>query len=598
MQTGTDMIDCNTNFYMKTLEYKKKLNEVAEIPEAIKLFFTEDEEGRYAKSEHKVSQPLIRVWIYALSQESSFISEVMDQLDGLNNEDDLSPYYTRRLDCKELFRCLRLLDSECLWIVLERIKGLSIADLENLKYAILKNDIEVFRSIIYEKEVNTDLITPVCRLLYLKIRMEDLNKWIEESCQQFDSLPDEELDESIDMIRDFWLQYTSKYHDITNDLVIYKERIPFIDISFENAERTLLNDDFDVTGPSPSVRDLVVHNLKKTYPTFIENGFSLNDYTDNIYRGVLLTYCMMKSDLRSLSTVAKVVMEGILKAEEFRAIWGRFEEFDDSTIDVLEKEHDEFLLKHGIPIDEDSPAKEESTPQIEEQQTSKSPFEIEEQKNAEIGTTQNKDEKLYADKWPLPDDFFEPAYIDDACQQNEYFPGFLNHLIQFEGHNEQLDDSNAKLRKEGLVKLSKKFSKFINKLALNNFIPNDDANKLALAHALTGRRVKSSVKRVKWSKPKTLAAPNGHINSICFLIRWLYPKSISNLTSKYKHVSNVFDGLEETKLAPNAGVNVKKSPIKDSVEKFLRGLTECTQIVNGEKLELQIKEFEQQFGKN
>ena len=586
---------------MKTLEYKKKLNEVAEIPEAIKLFFTEDEEGRYAKSEHKVSQPLIRVGIYALTQESSFILEVMDHLDCLSNENDLSPYYTKRLKCKELFPCLRLLDSECLWDVLERIKGLSIADLENLEYAILKNDIEVFRSIIYEKEVNIDPITPVCRLLYLKIRMDDLNKWLEESFQQFESLSDEELDESIDMIREFGLQYTSKYHEITNDLVIYKEKIPFIDISFENAERTLLNDDFDVTSPPPSVRDSVVHILKKTYPTFIENGFSLNEYTDNIYRGVLHAYCsMMKSDLGSLSTVAKVVMEGILKAEEFRHIWSRFEIFDDSTIDVLEKENDDFLLKHGIPIDVDSPAKVESpsTPQIEEQQTSKSPAEAKEQKNAEKGITQNKDEKLFAAKWPLPDDFFEPAYIGDDCPQEDYFPDFLKDLIQFEGQNEQLDGQNVELKKKDLETLSRKFSEFIDDLASKNYIINDVDNKLALARALTGRRVKSSVKRVNWSKPKTLDTPNGNINAICFLIKWLYPLHISDVPRKYEHILTVFEGLEGKKPSSSTGDNVKKSPIKDSVEKFLLGLVECTQIVNGEKLKLRIKKFEQQYGKD
>ena len=205
---------------------------------------------------------------------------------------------------------------------------------------------------------------------------------------------------------------------------------------------------------------------------------------------------------------------------------------------------------------------------------------------------------LIADRWPLPVDFFEPAYIDDDCPKDEYFPEFLKDLIQFEGHNEQLDDSNAKLRKEGLVKLSKKFSKFINDLASKNYIPDDDANKLALAHALTGRRVKSSVKRVNWSKPKTLDTPNGNINAICFLIKWLYPLHISDVPRKYEHILTVFEGLEGKKTSSSTGDNVKKSPIKDSVEKFLLGLVECTQIVNGEKLKLRIKKIEQQYGKD
>ena len=131
----------------------------------------------------------------------------------------------------------------------------------------------------------------------------------------------------------------------------------------------------------------------------------------------------------------------------------------------------------------------QQTPQIEEHQTSRSPAEVVEQKNAEKGITQNKDEKLFADKWPLPDDFFEPAYIDDGCPQDEYFPEFLKDLVQFEGQNEQLDDQYAELRKKDLETLSVKFREFINELASKNYIPNDDANKLVLAHALTGRRV-------------------------------------------------------------------------------------------------------------
>ena len=359
---------------MKILEYKKKLNEVAEIPEAIKCLFSEAEESRYAKEEfrdakfgYKVLQPLIRVGIYALSQECSFLSDVIDYLDDLSNDDDLSPYYTTNsLDSRELFRCLKLLDEKCLWIVLKRIKNLSIA--ENLKIAVLNNDFDVFRSIIYKKEVNTDPITPVCNLLYLKIRMDELNNWVEEKRQQADSLPDEESEETREWIREFLLQYSSENHKITNDLNLHKERTPITDIYFEKAERTFLDDDFDMNKEPPSVRDMVVYSSKKAYPSFVENSFSLNEYTDNKYKVVLGDFCVLKRDLRSLSTVAKVVMEGILKAEEFRPIWSRFEEFDDNTIDVLEKEHDDFLLKHGIPIDEDGSVGEKapSKQQIEE----------------------------------------------------------------------------------------------------------------------------------------------------------------------------------------------------------------------------------------
>ncbi len=217
-----------------------------------------------------------------------------------------------------------------------------------------------------------------------------------------------------------------------------------------------------------------------------------------------------------------------------------------------------------------------------------------------IEESESKHGTKIANKWKLPADFFEPAYIDDNCPQDDYFPEFLEDLIQFEEQNEQHDEQNAKLRKEGLKKLSLNFSDFIDNLASKNYIINDNDNKLALARALTGRMVESSVKKVNWGKPRTAGTKNPHINSICFLITWLYPSTIRSLlgSGKYEHILTVFDGLEGTKPGTNAGVNVKNSPIKDFVKSFLLGLKECAPIVNNEKLDLRLQKFEEEYGKN
>lgn len=174
---------------------------------------------------------------------------------------------------------------------------------------------------------------------------------------------------------------------------------------------------------------------------------------------------------------------------------------------------------------------------------------------------------LIASGWPLPDDFFGPAYIDDDCPLDEYFPEFL----QFDKQNDPITN----LSKEGVKKLSDLFSKFINKLASKGYIQNNNDIKLALAHALTGRRVITTVKKVEWKKPMIVSTPLDHQNSISYLIRTLYPRTIKSLgknNSKYSHILTVFDGLKNTAPGSNVAENVQRSPIRKIVDDFLEAV--------------------------
>lgn len=577
---------------MLGLEYREELRKNAELLQEVKDTF--DIDNAYSAYTLEIALPVIKVLLYATSHEVRHIKKLMEELDCDLEEDDSSSFYTERLEPSNLFKCLRLLAPDCLWAVLERLKSHHTGAIEELKKTILSNDFDGFVSALNKNEINTEPITPISNYLFFQIRLDGLRNGFLELYEMTNKT---EKEQSLQEIKDKALRLGSDCFGFLQDWSSSQHFDKIGAVYCESFERVMLSDDFEqrlynddqLFSQEENERNFA-KSIKKVYPNFVEGGFKSDEFIITRYKEFLSGYCQ---DSSNLSTYAKIEIERLLKSKYFESIWSRFDEFDNNTAKVLKKEIDEYYKKHGL-LEKDAIEAEEQnkeTPQMGEEQTSKSPAEVEEQKNAEKGTTQNKDEKLYADKWPLPDDFFEPAYIDDDCPQEDYFPDFLKDLIQFEGQNKQLDGQNVELKKKDLETLSRKFSEFIDDLASKNYIINDVDNKLALARALTGRRVKSSVKRVNWSKPKALDTPNGNINAICFLIKWLYPLHISNVPRKYEHILTVFEGLEGKKPSSGTGDNIKKSPIKDSVEKFLLGLVECTQIVNGEKLKLRIKKF-------
>ena len=258
-----------------------------------------------------------------------------------------------------------------------------------------------------------------------------------------------------------------------------------------------------------------------------------NEYVAMVYDFMVGLFCGLKRE-DTLNDDAIAVMEYILKQPPFENEYYRCQMYWEKG--NLNDRIGEFLARHSQLL--------------------------------KVGITKNKDEKLIANDWPLPDDFFEPAYIDDDCPQNEYFPEFLENLPRYGGKDVQ----NSKYSEAELRELSRLFSEFINKLASKGYIQDDKDTKLALAHALTGRRVISTVKRVEWRKPTTSATPLDHQNSISYLIRTLYPKNINSLGengSKYAHILTVFDGLKDTSPGSNAADNIRKSKIKEVVEDFL-----------------------------
>lgn len=514
---------------MLDLEYRNKLKELVGTP-LMPVEFISAFEGNplYYTLEYRIWNPLIRVGLYALSHEKDFLSAVIDFFGHQNEKGNLSSYYTRRLDPKELFHCLRLLGEDCLWIVLETIKGLNIMDLEKLRDSIMLNDTDTYKSIMANKDVDTDSTTPICRLLYVSIRLDELYKWwegFEERCKKAVEEGAEESEFLTNLVFE-WLPLEKEIESgLTN---IFNDSS--IDPGYEFAERMALSD--GIENSLPSEQEQIIRYYEKSYPTFIEDGFSIDDYYSYRYRVLLGSYCRMKEDFPSLSTFAKIEMEGILKNESFRSIWGRFDDFGGETSDILYEEISAFKLKHGIPI-------EDGRKEVKSAENDQDPF-PKESRVAE--PTKPKIERPVAEEekdTPIPvmNDFIEQK---PTKEEGHLYPDSKYGFIPENYFEQKIDkahpDDHYNLVEEIQEKGEEQFFDFITYLVDQQYIENNDEQKALFAYRLTGRlRPKDDDLPPVWWSGK-----NNSPKELLYIIR--YCVDFSSKKKFSKQMKKFFDG--------------------------------------------------------
>lgn len=178
-----------------------------------------------------------------------------------------------------------------------------------------------------------------------------------------------------------------------------------------------------------------------------------------------------------------------------------------------------------------------------------------------------RDGSRCADGWPLPTGFFEPEYQDHSCREDDYIPGFLSYK------DLMVDFSRAPLKNKDekvwldYANLSESFSVLIDNIAQQGYIENTVENKLALAHALTGRRV-IKAKKVRWRKPILTKSTDDGFNGICFLTQKLHG-------GKYGSITRVFNGVlrDGDKRIPSASYADNANPdFKEIVETFVNSV--------------------------
>lgn len=358
---------------MSGLDYLEKLKEIGtpkKPDDENAEFFTGIGERLARVYDEEVWQPSFDVVIYALSHETLFLKNVISFFKDLEDKDDLSPYYTDRMDPREMFRSLTLLNSDCLWTLFATIKAQPIMVVESLKNAVLNNNIDAFLTILSEKSVDTEPITSICQLLYTKVRMNDLHERMEKiETHGFGVSNKEELNKAA---KDILLQYTIEHVRIRQDLCIAKSRDSVSANQIEQIQRNIIESnsftDIDLVSKPGYLVKTLVDSIEKEEPAFQGAALTADDLVVLQYKKFIRLYCQFLSKFPDFSTQAKIVIEGLIKNEAFQHIWSRYESFDDKTCSIIEKELDDYFRERGIPSDDESLTEEESqpTPQIEE----------------------------------------------------------------------------------------------------------------------------------------------------------------------------------------------------------------------------------------
>lgn len=413
---------------MLGLEYREELRKNAELLQEVKDTFDIDNANCAYMLE--IVLPVIKVLLYATSHEVRYIKENMEELDCNLEEDSMSSFYTERLGFNNLFKCLRLLAPDCLWAVLERLKSHHTGAIEELKNAILSNDFDRFVSALNKNEINTEPITPISKFLFFQIRLDGLKSGFLELYEEVNASEEEQFPP---VIKDKILQLGSDFKGFMQDWSSSQHLGKIGAVYYELFERDMLADDFEqrlynddrLFSQEENERNFT-KSIKKVYPNFVEDGFKNDEFVINRYKELLSDYCQYIQDSPNLSTYAKIEIERLLKSKYFESIWSRFDEFDNNTAKVLKKEIDEYYKKHGL-LEKDAIEAEEQnketpqTPQMGEEQTSRSPAEVEEQKNAER-------KKKEAEAFNL----IKELMTNTAGEKNFFKDGFtLEHLILF-----------------------------------------------------------------------------------------------------------------------------------------------------------------------
>lgn len=358
---------------MSGLNYFEELKKVGtpKKPDTEEVeFFTERGELLARVFEEEIRQPSFDVVIYALGHETPFLKNVISFFKDLKDKDDLSPYYTERMDPRELFRSLTLLDPDCLWTLFDLIKPQPIMVVEGLKNAVLNNLIDVFLTILSEKNVDTEPITSICRLLYIKVRMDDLQEWMEKNEKHgFGASNKDELNKiAIDML----LQYTIQHGRIRQDLCITKSRDSVSVYQNDQIQRNIIGSssfmDVALVSKPGYLVETLVNGIEKEEPSFKGDTLTADDFAALSYKNFIRLYCQFLSKFPDISTQAKIVVEGLIKNEAFQHIWSRYESFDDKTGAEIENDLEDSFKKLGISFDEDGLEEEKvpSTSQIGE----------------------------------------------------------------------------------------------------------------------------------------------------------------------------------------------------------------------------------------
>lgn len=470
---------------MLGLDYLEELKESAKLPVDYEKIIESDD---LLLNLDIIKLRVFKVTMFALAHEKPFMKEVIDAMEESRSSGNLLSYYTERLPSKDLFECLRLLDSDCLWIVLERLKTYHINLIENLIDAVLNNNYEGYKTVLNENEINTEPITPISKILYAKIRIDKSLVNCFEEIQNLESMDDEEVPEKY---RNQLLRSISETKSIMGEIKNSKDSNDV----YESVERIIVDSDFvervkNETAPfKERYMGFVIKNLKRDFPSIKEKGLTYEEYLNYVYMGLLQDYCEGIAGFPSLSTYAKLVIENILKSELFKTAWNGYDKFNENTYYDLDARMDEFCERFGLVEEED----EESRLMM----GSNEGHIIDSTKKRQLG---GSDSEIQGFKDSKPDLKKKTNNTKRWRLQN-----YLNREV---GLDEKTKLPYCKGFKKSIAEAGsagdRALAKFIQGIADWGYIDDDRVTKKSFAYALTGRGGfrEMVIKKVTWHHKK------------------------------------------------------------------------------------------------
>lgn len=521
---------------MFELDYYDNLKGAAVVPDEIKEFLDDGSKKSFGLD---ILLPSIRVLLYAASNEKPFFSILYEKLTKAKN---LTSFFYERLKPNDLFDCLCLLGDECLYALLSKL-NCPDSVLSKLHQTILEKKLEEFKTALEDGDINTSTITPICKLFHIRIRIDKFFIWFIEKAHRVDEIPDEEQQEKEGrrLLRSAVSNVQSFFKEILyNDEIVMKIVPPVLDSTdfvinsaISPSEKGF--DNYSVISDH-GIAEGVLIALTASHPNCKVEVSSKQEFFDFIFRMALFYYYSLKEDAL-VSPITLDVLREIVFVPEYESIWGKYETAN--GIDLLSQDLDAFSEK--ILLNEEQTAPQIGEPVKEEAEDTPTPGKsdfIEQEPTKEEGHLCPNSKYEF-----VPENYFDPECVSK---------GYI------EEHYELVD----RVKKHGL----QAFVDFINYIANEGFIENDDETKALLAYRLTGRMrpEKQKLDKIKWFKEK------GEPKELYYVIKYFSPRSKTKFSKQMKeYFENDYFGVDRySRTAEDVS-----DGFKDKLEDWFPGLT-------------------------
>lgn len=512
--------------------YKKELEEAALLPDYIPPLEDDDKE-EVAVFAITTMIPFWRVIIYATLHEKMMFEAIMNEVLSAQMPD----YFNERLDAKQLFRALCMVDGDCLRYILDKLDGADSV-YNRLLNSVNDNNEAGFNEIICDGVTDTRPIVKICNCLRLLYEfydgVDELNKNFKQ-LEEAENSSDDDFERLLGAYFDKVLykvkivlsgvDYTDETHKVINK--IFKTLKDFVDDLFKNIDTEVSPQKAIINEVNNGLAEFKLPPLSQDYVTFF-------------YGIMLYMYFYMRDGFElKTSSYTLEVLSGIILTPQQKDIWSKYD-----TSDNAHKEFESILDEMMDKVMPQQDPTLQSTEHPNEIEASVGKTLIDKPVSNEVPTLHNhgaNDEPLYPDsKYGfIPEDFF-------SSQTDHKHP-----------------DEHFELEDEIIQQGEEQFVGFINYIADHGYIENNNKTKAIFAYVLSGK-MKPSEEIVE---PITWYGRDNSPKELLYIIRYCVARDGNK---NYPKMKRLFDGPQW----PEKGYSTRADDAHTDFIKSLHGMYE------------------------